>query len=96
MTAGSLVPTQGLQLSAAPRTTASARTPRLVNWDIALEKSTAIPEVAHIMLRLEFINFFNGVNWRGPSTVFGTSEFGRIDGNRGFPRTFQLMTRVMF
>ena len=96
LTAGSLVPTQGLQLSSAPRTTTAARTPRLVNWDVALEKSTTISEGANLMLRFEFINIFNGVNWRGPSTVFGTGEFGRIDGNRGFPRTFQFMTRVTF
>ena len=96
LTPGSLTPTQGLELSSASRTTTAARTPRLVNWDMALEKSTAISENASLMLRFEFINFLNGVNWRGPSTVFGTSEFGRIDGNRGFPRTFQFMTRVTF
>ena len=96
VTAGSVVPTQGLQLSSAPRTTATARTPRLVNWDVALEKSTAISEGANLVLRFEFINIFNGVNWRGPSTVFGSGDFGRIDGNRGFPRTFQFMTRVTF
>ena len=96
VTAGSVAPTQGLQLSSAPRTTTTARTPRLVNWDVALEKSTSIFEGANLTLRFEFINILNGVNWRGPSTVFGTSEFGRIDGNRGFPRTFQFMTRVTF
>ena len=96
VTAGALAPTQGLQVSSAPRTTTAARTPRLVNWDVALEKTTPIFEDANLTLRFEFINVLNGVNWRGPSTVFGTSEFGRIDGNRGFPRTFQFMTKVTF
>ena len=96
VTVGSVAPTQGLQVSSAPRTTPAARTPRLVNWDVALEKTIPIFEDANLTFRFEFINVLNGVNWRGPSTVFGTSEFGRIDGNRGFPRTFQFMTRVTF
>ena len=96
ITAGSVAPTQGLQVGDAPRTTAAARTPRFINWDVSFEKTTPIFEDANLTFRFEFINVLNGVNWRGPSTVFGTSEFGRIDGNRGFPRTFQLMTKVTF
>lgn len=94
--AGSLEPTRGLSLSAAPRTTAAVRSPALVNWDFSFEKSTPLGDKADLRLRLEFINLFNNVNWRGPRTVYGLDNFGSIPGTRGFPRTFQLMTRIAF
>ena len=96
VTAGSLEPTRGLRLSAAPRTTAAVRSPVLVNWDFSFEKSTPLGDKANLMLRLEFINLFNNVNWRGPRTVYGLDNFGSIPGTRGFPRTFQLLTRIAF
>lgn len=96
ITANSISPTSGLSLSRAPRTTATARSPVLVNWDVSLEKSTALGEDAQLTVRFEFINLFNNVNWRGPQTVLGSANFGRIPGTRGFPRTFQMMTKFTF
>ena len=96
LTADSITPTHGLQLSSASHTTASVRSPALVNWDVAFEKSTPLAENVHLTLRFEFINMFNGVNWRGPRTVFGSNTFGSIPGTRGFPRTFQMMTKIRF
>ena len=94
--AGSIEPTHGLELSAAPHTTDAVRSPTLINWDVAFEKSTALAENVHLQLRFEFINFFNVVNWRGPQTVFGSSNFGSIPGTRGFPRTFQMLSKITF
>lgn len=96
ITAGSLTPTRGLRLSSAPRTTADVRSPTLVNWDFSFEKATPLSDNMNLMLRLEFINLFNNVNWRGPRTVYGLDNFGSIPGTRGFPRTFQLMTKITF
>ena len=96
VTPGSIGPTHGLQLSSAPHTTDAVRSPKLVNWDVAAERSFALGEGANLSLRFEFVNVFNGVNWQGPRTVFGSGTFGSIPGTRGFPRTFQLLTKVAF
>ncbi len=91
-----MTPTDGLQLSSAPHTTDAVRSPVLVNWDVALEKETTIAEDVMLRLRFEFINIFNKVNWRGPYTVWGLDTFGQIPGTRGFPRTVQVMAKVVF
>ena len=96
VTAGSIRPTDGFQLSAAPHTTDAVRSPALVNWDVSLEKSAALVEDVALTLRFEFINLLNNVNWRGPRTVYGSDSFGSIPGTRGFPRTFQMMTKIVF
>ena len=96
LTGGSIVPTDGLQLSGGPQTTDSARTPPLFNWDVSAEKRIALSEGAAVSLRFEFINLLNNVNWRGPRTVFGSADFGSIPGTRGFPRTFQMMAKLAF
>ena len=72
------------------------RSPKLVNWDVSFDKTTSIGGSANLILRFEFINIFNGVNWRGPRSVFGASNFGQITGTRGFPRTMQFMAKVTF
>ncbi|MGH9334102.1 MAG: hypothetical protein ACRD21_10170, partial [Vicinamibacteria bacterium] len=67
----------------APHTITDARTPKLVNWDVSFDKTTPIGGGANLILRFEMINIFNGVNWRGPFSQFGSSQFGRIPGVRG-------------
>ncbi len=94
--AGSLTPTDGLRLSEAPHTTDAVRSPALVNWDVSVEKTTRLSEDVTLSLRFEFINLLNNVNWRGPRTVYGSDNFGSIPGTRGFPRTFQMMTKIVF
>lgn len=96
VTARAVVPTDGLQLSQAPHTTDAVRSPALVNWDVALEKRVPIREDINLSLRFEFINLLNQVNWRGPRTIYGSDTFGSIPGTRGFPRTFQLLTKIVF
>ncbi len=96
VTASGIALTEGLQVSGASHTTESVRSPVLVNWDVSLEKTTRLVADANLTLRFEFINLFNHVNWRGPRTVFGASNFGSIPGTRGFPRTFQFMGKITF
>ena len=96
LSAGDAQLTQGLTLSNSPNNTDSVRSPVLINWDVALEKTTRIYEDANLTLRFEFIDLFNHVNWRGPRTVLGSSTFGSIPGTRGYPRTFQFMAKVTF
>ena len=93
---GSLQPTEGLRLSKAPHTTDAVRSPALFNWDVSLEKTTPLFDDVTLSLRFEFVNVLNNVNWRGPRTVYGSDNFGSIPGTRGFPRTFQMMTRIAF
>ena len=96
LSAGDAQLTQGLTLSNSPNTTASVRSPVLINWDVALEKTTRIYEDMNLTLRFEFIDLFNHVNWRGPRTILGNSNFGSIPGTRGYPRTFQFMGKITF
>ena len=80
----------------AGHTTDDVRSPKLVNWDVSFDKTTGIGDRANLILRFEFINLFNGINWRGPLSVVGQSYFGGITGTRGFPRTMQFMAKVTF
>ena len=79
-----------------PQTVSDVRTPKLVNWDVSFDKTTPLGDTANLILRFEFINITNGVNWRGYNPQFGTSGFGTIPGTRGFPRTMQFMAKVTF
>ena len=79
-----------------PQTNADVRSPKLVNWDVSFDKTTPIGGGAQLNLRFEFINIFNGINWRGPRSQFGSANFGTISGTRGFPRTMQFMVKVIF
>ncbi len=96
LAANSVVSTDGFRISRRPHTTDAARTPALVNWDVSVEKRVAVSEGASVTLRLECINLLNNVNWRGPRTVVGSDDFGRIPGTRGFPRTVQVMAKFEF
>lgn len=93
---GAAVATEGLTLSNAPQSTDVVRTPVLINWDFSLEKTTRVFEDVNLNLRFEFIDLFNHVNWRGPRTQLGNSNFGSIPGTRGYPRTFQFMAKFTF
>ena len=79
-----------------PHTNTDQRTPKLVNWDVSFNKDTQLGGDVMLQLRFEFINIFNGINWRGPRSVFGQDNFGQITGTRGFPRTMQFMAKVLF
>jgi hypothetical protein len=63
---------------------------------VSFEKTTSLGGSANLQLRFEFINIFNGVNWRGPQSRYGAATFGQITGTRGFPRTMQFMAKLVF
>ena len=79
-----------------PQTLGSLRSPKLINFDVAFEKTTPLSTGANLQLRFEIINIFDAVNWRGPRSVFGSSDFGRITGVRGFPPMLQFMAKLVF
>ena len=79
-----------------PHTDGANRTPWLYNWDISFEKTTPLGGGANLQLRFEFINAFNQPNWGGPENVTGTSNFGQITTQGGFPRVFAFMVKVNF
>ena len=66
------------------------------NWDIAFQKTQKIGEGKSIMARAEMINIFDNPNFRGPTTSFGSSSFGKITAVGGFPRMLQLTVRFAF
>ena len=73
------------------------RTPFKKNWDVSFQKNTRMGTGSKVlMLWLELINAFNDPNFLGPNTSFGSSNFGRITTERGFPRLVQLMVRFAF
>jgi len=80
----------------APLTFSDYRTPPLLNWDVSFDKETSLGGGASLLLRFEFINLFSQPNWNGPRSIFGSSNFGQIQGVGGFPRTFQFMAKVSF
>lgn len=93
---GNVATTEGFALGAGPQTTDMARSPRLFNWDVSLEKNTRLYEDLNLMLRFEVINLFNDPNWNGPRTRFGASNWGRVTSTGGFPRTIQFMAKITF
>ncbi len=79
-----------------PHTDGGLRSPWLFNWDVSFEKETSLGAGANLILRFEWVNFLNQPNWNGPESIYGTSTFGRITGQGGFPRTFQFMAKFIF
>jgi hypothetical protein len=54
--------------------------PSYVNWDLSVIKQTRISDGNLIEFRLELFNAFNQVNFDQPSSVLGTSLFGKVFG----------------
>lgn len=76
----------------APRTDTRVRSPFRKNWDIALQKTSAVGPV-RTSFRLEIINLFDTPDFRNVNAAFGTGNFGRITGVSGFARTLQFTFR---
>ena len=83
-------------LGNAPRTDTRQRTPFKTQTDIAFQKTEPVGGSKEIMVRFEMINIFNNTQFNGPNMTFGSSSFGRISSNRGFPRMLQFMVRFAF
>jgi hypothetical protein len=87
---------QQFTFGSAPRTDTRMRTPNKTQTDIAFQKTEPIGGSKTIMLRGEIINVFNNTQFNGPNTQFGSTQFGRITGLRGFPRLLQITLRFAF
>jgi hypothetical protein len=79
----------------APRTETGQRTPFKAQTDIAFQKVEPLGP-GDLMIRFEMINIFNNAQFNSPNMSFGSSNFGRITGTRGFPRLLQLTLRYAF
>jgi len=80
----------------APRTDSRQRTPFRTETDVAFQKVEPLGGDKTLMVRFEVINILNQAQFSAPNTSFGSSNFGRITGTRGFPRMLQLMVRFSF
>jgi hypothetical protein len=52
--------------------------PGIQNWNLALQKETALWERLRLQFTAEAFNLFNHPNFSPPNTAFGSPQFGRI------------------
>jgi hypothetical protein len=84
------------QLGTEPRTRGDIRTPHRNNWDFVASKDIRMGGTRRAQIRLEVLNITNTVKTFGPRTAVGASNFGQVNGQRGFMRLTQLMFRMSF
>jgi hypothetical protein len=65
------------------------------NWNLSINKETAIRESARIQIRADFFNSFNHTQFGNPSGRYGNSVFGRITSARA-PRIMQLGAKLVW
>ncbi len=68
------------------------------NWDMQFSKQFRIREEHKFVVRVEFFNIMNRVQWAFPnrSAINAESTFLQITGQRNSPRTGQLVLRYVF
>jgi hypothetical protein len=76
----------------APRADGRARTPGRRLIDVAIGRAFRMTK-GSLTLRAEIINVLNARDFRGPNNQLGSSTFGEIRSDSGFPRTLQLRAR---
>ena len=80
----------------ASRTDARMRTQGTNNWDIAVNKETAITERAQLQFETEFFNAFNRVRFAPPNTSIASPQAGQVIAQANRPRAIQFALRVKF
>ncbi|PYQ79762.1 MAG: hypothetical protein DMG01_07935, partial [Acidobacteria bacterium] len=81
----------------APRTVTDARTPRIVNTDVAVQKNVGLGGGKQAQIRLEIFNLFNRPQLAGFTTAQvtqGNSNFGQMTSQGGFMRMTQVSFRL--
>jgi hypothetical protein len=73
--------------------TIGMRGPGQVNWDVSMFKTFRVTERIKAQFRAEALNFTNTTLFNGPTTTFGTPQFGRITSQANFSRLVQLGVR---
>jgi hypothetical protein len=73
------------------------RGPRLINFDLALEKRTYLTEQVQLNFRAEFFNVLNHTEWQPPTstTSINSPLLGQITSTYN-PRIGQLALRLVF
>jgi outer membrane receptor protein involved in Fe transport len=68
------------------------------NWDVQFSKAFAIREGQQLIVRVEFYNFFNRIQWGYPtqSALSADASFLQITTQRNSPRTGQFILRYTF
>jgi hypothetical protein len=81
-----------------PRIDPQVKAPGFNNWDLTLQKRTAITERINIEFRWEMFNAFNHERFGSPGTTSGNNTFGLITatGSAATPRLDQLSLRLNF
>jgi hypothetical protein len=69
--------------------------PGIVNFDLAVMKSTRIRESMNFEIRAEFFNAFNHTQFNNPSGNFSSSNFGVVTSARD-PRIGQMSMKFVF
>jgi carboxypeptidase family protein/TonB-dependent receptor-like protein len=72
------------------------REPGISNWDLKLERAFPITESSNVRFAVDFLNALNHTNFSGPNLDPTSSNFGRLDSQRGLSRVIQLTLRVEF
>ena len=86
-------------ISNAPRTLPWVRKPGQFNSDLSVFKEFPIDRIREGMrleFRIEAINAFNNVQFSGPHTTVGNSDFGTITSQANLPRQVQAALKLYF
>ena len=84
-------------MGGAPRTITGDRYQFRKNIDMVLAKDTEIGGGAVAQVRFEFLNLTNTPKFRGiSSNAYNSSSFGRITGQSGFMRIWQISYRLTY
>jgi len=86
-------------LGNAPRTLPWVRKPGQFNTNLSVFKEFSINKIREGMrleYRVEAINAFNNVQFEGPHTVVGNSNFGEITRQANLPRQVQMALKLYF
>jgi outer membrane receptor protein involved in Fe transport len=84
-------------LGDSPRILADVYSPWRNSTDISINKEFPVGGSHRASLRLEIINLFDNPWYEAlASSSFGNSNFGRVDAQGNYPRTFQLAVRYSF
>jgi hypothetical protein len=86
-------------ISDGPRTLPWVRKPGQTNATLSLFKEFALSKIREGMrleYRIEALNAFNHVQFSGPKTTVGNSNFGQITGQANLPREVQMALKLYF
>ncbi len=72
------------------------REPGITNWDLKVERAFPIKERGNVRFSVDLLNALNHTNFSGPNLDPTSSNFGKLDTQRGLSRVIQFTMRVEF